>query len=114
MPEEAIGIDMPRLIERVHAAARRIRSKSIQFRRLETRTRAQCVADRAGWTIPLVNGSDSLFGVELVPCTEDDEGAVAIHHNHDTAQLRLDAQVLWDLWAESLPDRTDNAEASYA
>lgn len=104
MPDTGTGIEMPRLIERVHAAARMIHAKTFQFRRLASRSRAQ-FNPRNGWMIPLKNATDDLYAVELVPCTEDDDGAVAIHRDHDSSQLRLDAQVLYDLWAESIPAR---------
>ncbi len=102
MADTGIGIEMPRLIERVHAAARMIPGRTFQFRRLATRSRTQ-FNPRNGWMIPLIGASDDLFAVELVPCGDDDERAVAIHRDHDASQLRLDAHVLWDLWAESLP-----------
>jgi hypothetical protein len=102
MADTPVGLDMPRLIERVHAAARMIRGKSPQFRRLTTRSREQ-FDPASGWMVPLNGGTPELYAVELVPCDEDDLNAVAIHRDHDSDQLRLDAQVLYDLWAESLP-----------
>jgi hypothetical protein len=103
MADPTIHLDMPRLVERVQAAARMIQGKTYQFRRLETRARAQ-YNPRSGWMIPLVNGDDTYFAVELVPCDADEPGAVAIHRHHDANQARLDAEVLFDLWAEMLPD----------
>jgi hypothetical protein len=102
MADTTFELDMPRLVERVQAAARMIHDKTFQFRRLATRSRRQ-FNPRNGWMIPLNNGTDDVYAVELVPCQPEEEGAVAIHRDHDTPQLRTDSQVLFDLWLESVP-----------
>ena len=109
MPPETIGLDMPRLIERVHAAARLADPKTISFRRLATRSRRE-FNPKNGWMIPLRYGDDDVYAVELVPCEPGDPGAVAIHRHHDPQQCRVDAQVLYDLWAEEEEQRASGAE----
>lgn len=103
MREGAGGaVDMVVLEERVRAASWMVPEKETRWRRLETRTGAE-YDPRSSWMIPLRPGTPERFAVELVPCDADDAGAVSLQKNLSPEQLRLDAQVLYDLWEEGLP-----------
>jgi hypothetical protein len=101
MPERML-LDMARLAERVRAAAWMVPAKDTHWRRLETRTREQ-FSPRSGWMIPLRDGASEMFAVELVPCDPDDPGAVSIQRHQSAEQIRLDAEVLYELWLEEQP-----------
>ena len=103
MPE--MVVDMARLAERVRAAAWMVPAKETHWRRLETRSREQ-FNRRSGWMIPLQGGTAEVFAVELVPCDPDDPGAVSLQRHQSAEQIRLDAEVLYDLWVEEVAQRT--------
>jgi hypothetical protein len=99
---EQMLLDMVRLEERVRAAARLIPKKEIQSRCLATRTRHEYNAANP-WVIPLHHPTPDCYAVELVPCDEDDPGSVGLHKEELPEQIRIDAQVLYELWIERLP-----------
>jgi hypothetical protein len=102
MPEQTL-VDMARLEERVRAAARLIPRKDRQWRCLITRTRDE-YNPKGHWVIPLRQPTHDCYAVELIPCDPDDPGSVSLHKEELPEQIRLDAQVLYDLWVERLPE----------
>lgn len=99
MNEPGVQIDMAVLEERVRAAAWMVPEKEVRWRRLETRTRDR-YDPRSSWMVRLHPGTDDKYAVELVPCDADDPGAMSLQKHQLPEQLRLDAQVLYDLWEE--------------
>lgn len=99
MADRTIVVDMTQLEERVRAAAWMIPEKETRWRRLATRSRGE-FDPKSGWMIPLDGGTEDRFAVELVPCDADEPGAVSMQKNELPEQIRLDAQVLYDLWEE--------------
>jgi hypothetical protein len=95
-------LEMPRLEERVRAAARLVPRKDVQWRCLATRSRAQ-FSPRSQWMIPLNSPTHECFAVELIPCDADHPGAIPLRKEELPEQIRTDAHVLYDLWYEQLP-----------
>ena len=100
---ERITFDMARLEERVRAAARRIDHKNgTEWRRLESRSRAQ-FDPRSGWMIPLEHGTTDIYAVELVPSADGAPGSVMLRRNADDAEIRTSAEAIYEMWVEELP-----------
>lgn len=105
MSDSTFTFDLNQLAERTRAACWRIPAGETAFRRLETRSRDQ-YDPKNGFMIPLKRGTRECYAVELVPCDPDDAGAVSLRKDHDQNQIRIDAEVLYDLWIENLPAGT--------
>jgi len=102
MPTSPKTFDLEQLEERIRAAARMAPEKDTVFRKLVTRSKQEH-DKRSSWQIPLREGTDECYAVELVPCGPDDDGAVALEKEHSDEQVRLDAQAAYDFWIENLP-----------
>jgi hypothetical protein len=105
MADRTLLVDMAVLEERVRAATWLVPEKGTRWRRLAGRTHEQYAAStaRSSWMILLRPGTAELFAVELVPCDPGEPGSVSLQKNQSPEQIRLDAQVLYDLWEEELP-----------
>lgn len=103
MPYDKMAVDFDQLAERVRAACWRMPAGEMEFRRLATRSK-DAYDPKNGFMIPLKRGTHDCYAVELVPCDADAPGAVSMRKDHDPYQIRIDAETLYDLWVENLPD----------